>query len=51
MRLSRTLPLAFGTILLFLALLRARTYWEEHRMSGARLVLILIKDQVLYFAS
>lgn len=47
---SRVLPLAYGTLLLCLALFKAVGHWRMHGLHGSRLVFILVKDQVLYFA-
>ena len=46
---GRTLPLAFGTLLLILALFKATEYWKQNGFSGSDLVLILIKDQAFYY--
>ena len=47
---GRTLPLAFGVILLGLALYKSVEYWKQVGVDGSRLILVLIKDQIFYFA-
>ena len=46
---NRTPPLAFDTLLLGLALFKATEFWKTNGYSGSRLVLVLIKDQALYY--
>ena len=45
----RTIPFAFGVLLLGLALYKAIPLWKENGYHGSRLISILIKDQILYF--
>ena len=47
--LHRTIPLAYGTLLLVLAVYKARELWKLDGLTGSRLVLVLIRDQVLYY--
>ena len=42
--------MAYGTLLLVLALIKATELWKVIGIRGSRLVWVLIKDQVLYFA-
>ena len=44
------MPLAYGALLLALALYKAREFWKLNGFSGSRLVLVLIRDQALYYA-
>ena len=46
----RTVPLAYGALLLILALYKAREFWKLNGFSGSRLVRVLIRDQALYYA-
>ena len=46
----RLLPMAYGTLLLVLALIKATEFWKLNGIRGSRLVWVLIKDQVLYFS-
>ena len=46
---ARTLPLAYGFLLLILALFKAREFWKLNGYRGSRLVLVLIKDQAFYY--
>ena len=48
--LHRTIPLAYGALLLVLALYKAREFWKLNRFSDSRLILVLIRDQVFYYA-
>ena len=48
--LHRSIPLAYGALLLVLALYKARELWKLNGFSGSRLALVLIKDQVFYYA-
>ena len=50
MILHRGIPLAYGALLLVLALLKARELWKSKGICGSRLVLIVIRDQALYYA-
>ena len=43
------LPLAYGTLLLGLALVKATEFWKLNGIHDSRLVIVLIKDQVQYF--
>ena len=45
----RALPLAFGSLLLLLALFKATAYWKLDGYSGSQLVLVLVKDQAFYY--
>ena len=45
----RILPIAFGFLLLMLALFKAREFWKLNGYSGSRLVVVLIKDQAFYY--
>ena len=47
----RIIPLAYGSLLLVLALPKAREHWKLNGFSGSRLVLVLIRDQVIYYAA
>ena len=47
--LHRTIPLAYGSLLLILALYKAREFWKLNGFSGSRLVLVLIRVQALYY--
>ena len=46
----RTIPLAYGALLLMLGLVKAKEHWKLNGFSGSRLVLVLIGDQGLYYA-
>ena len=46
----RTIPLAYGALLLVLAVYKARELWRLNGFTGSRLVLVLIRDQALYYA-
>lgn len=46
---ERSIPLAYGALLLVLALFKAIRYWKLNGVHDSRLVLILIKDQAFYF--
>lgn len=48
---SRGIPLAFGLILLVLALIKAVEYWRLRMFYGSRLIKVLITDQIVYFAA
>ena len=48
-QISRTFPLAYGFLLLILALFKGHEFWKLHGHSGSRLVLVLIKDQAFYY--
>lgn len=48
--LGRCIPLAFGALLLCLALNKATKFWKLNGYRGSRLVSVLIRDQGLYFA-
>ena len=45
----RVLPLAYGALLLGLALYKATEFWKQHGLRGSLLIFVLVKDQVLYF--
>ena len=45
----RTIPLAYGTLLLALALYKATEWWKENGLGGSRLIVVLVKDQALYY--
>ena len=47
---NRTLPLAYGALLLILALHKAREFWRQNGFNGSGLVLVFIRDQSFYFA-
>ena len=47
----RAIPLAYGALLLILALYKARALWMLNGVTGSRLVVILIRDQVLYYVA
>jgi hypothetical protein len=47
----RGTPLAYGLLLLILALSKAVEYWRLRRLHGSRLLKVLITDQVMYFAA
>lgn len=47
---NRALPMAYGTILMSLALRKAATIWKEQAgLKGLGLVRVLIRDQAIYF--
>ena len=47
---NRAIPLAYGVILLVLALYKAADYWETSAgFKGFKLVRVLIQDQIIYF--
>ena len=47
---GRVIPLAFGVILMALALYKAAEYWRMSAgFKGFTLVKVLIYDQILYF--
>ena len=46
----RATPLAYGLLLLMLALHKARKHWKLSGLSGSRLVFVLIRDQAIYYA-
>jgi hypothetical protein len=48
--LRRSVPLAYGAMLMVLAVYKATQYWREVGFSGSKLVLVLLQDQVVYFA-
>ena len=45
----RIIPLAYGALLLALAVPKARDLWRLNGFSGSGLVFVLIRDQVLYY--
>ena len=45
----RVLPLAYGALLLGLALYKATEFWKQHGLRGSLLVFVLVKDQAIYF--
>lgn len=45
----RIIPLAYGTLLLSLALYKATEFWRLNGFHSSRLVLVLITDQAFYF--
>ena len=47
----RTIPLAYGALLLVLALPKATEFWKLNGFSGSRLVLVLMRDQIFYYAA
>ena len=47
---SRTIPLAFGTLLMTLAIYKAAEYWRlSSGFKGFLLVRVIIQDQILYY--
>lgn len=46
---ERCLPLAYGSLLLALALYKATEHWKLHGIHGSQLLFVLIKDQAFYF--
>ena len=42
-------PTAYGVLLLVLALVKATKHWKLYGFRGQRLLVVLIKDQVMYF--
>ena len=46
----RSIPLAYSTLLFVLALFKATKLWKENGVEGSRLIMVLIKDQAIYFA-
>lgn len=49
--LYRGIPLAYGLLLLVLALIKAIEYWRLNTYNGSRLVKVLITDQIMYFSA
>lgn len=49
--LNRGIPLAFGLLLLLVALIKASTFWKLKAYHGSRLVKVLMTDQIVYFAA
>lgn len=47
----RGIPLAFGMLLLILALVEAIEFWRLRTFHGSRLVKVLLTDQIMYFAA
>ena len=47
----RSIPLVYGALLLLLALYKAQALWILNGVTGSRLVVILIRDQVLYYVA
>ena len=46
----RTIPLAYGALLMVLALYKATVYWRESAgFHGLGLVKVVIKDQLIYY--
>lgn len=45
----RIIPLAFGTILLVLALFKGWQNWQDVGAHGIRLIWVLIVDQAIYY--
>lgn len=46
----RTIPLAFGALLMGLALFKATEYWKEAiGYHGVELIKVLVKDQLIYY--
>lgn len=43
-------PVVFGTLLMVLALYKAPQYWRQAGFRGSNLVILILKDQLLYFA-
>ena len=46
---GRSLSLAYGALLLMLALYKAQQWWKANGRTGSGLVFILIRDQILYY--
>ena len=46
---QRSLSLAYGVLLLGLALSKSPRFWMPKKQGGSRLVYVLVKDQILYF--
>ena len=46
---SRLFPMAYGVLLLGLAVFKAKEIWILNGFHGKRLVVVLIRDQVIYF--
>ena len=42
--------MAFGTLLLVLALFKASEFWRLSGLSGSRLVVVVITDQAFYYS-
>jgi hypothetical protein len=42
--------MAFDSLLLVLAMIKATEYWRAKKFRGPRLVKVLITDQIVYFA-
>ena len=47
-RVRRMLPIAYGFLLLCLALYKAPSLWKQNGVHGSRLLVVLIKDQAIY---
>ena len=45
----RIIPLAYGALLLCLALFKGIEYWRMDGLRNSELVLVIIKDQVFYY--
>ena len=41
--------MAYGILLLGLALFKATEFWKHHGFHGSRLVFVLVRDQAMYF--
>ena len=46
---ARTIPSAYGAVLLVLALIKATEFWRMAGLRGSKLMFVLLKDQVLYY--
>ena len=46
----RSIPLAYGALLLVLALRKAGEFWKLNGFNGSLLALVIIRDQAFYYA-
>ena len=44
------MSLAYGALLLVLALYKGREFWKLNGVNGSRLVFVLVRDQAIYYA-
>ena len=49
MAVTRTGSLAYGALLLGLAIFKAIGYWKENGFRGSHLVRVIITDQIIYY--
>ena len=41
--------MAYGSLLLILALFKASEFWKLNGYTGSRLVIVVVKDQAFYY--